>query len=374
MNTGQISLFALEDRVQLQKQDQELQQKLNELEELSNTTDIKKVFNSDENVKQVASTIKLSDITMPRIPTFSTRELTDPKSELVPVNEPFCSNLRIVQEYETNLTYIHHLLECPDGSLWMKDPNRDELLCVKIENRSLRTVSKLNIAIHSAAQQQNGDILISDGSSLLKTIKKVSEKVTSTKYDFSPYVTGGIHILNDSKIVVGVKERVDTFPVKGKRMIYITNQNGMKEKIFEKDEKNERLFSFVYGIASNSLNIIAVIDHIPGNIDLQGRVILLGLDGKVKSIFTGHRFINGKSPFKPTSIVGTTSENFVITDYWNHKILNSEGDLITFINTLTMAFNIGSPVSMVIRKTGNIFCGSADTKNAKLYEIANFPW
>ncbi|XP_071137200.1 uncharacterized protein [Mytilus edulis] len=280
-------------------------------------------------------------------------------------------NVRIVKQFQTDISKVGYLSLSPDNSLWISD--QDVIQKVKPVEHKLTVESTFNIEVYGMAVNPTGDLLLSSGGSVLKQISGTTGKLTDSIYNVDPLVYSAVHVTKDDKVIVGVKSSGKPFPVTGRRAIFVMNQKGEHETIYEHNKNNIRIFACVKSITTTDNGNICVVDKLSE--DGRGRVVVLNREGDILQIYTGHHEVNNeKKPFKPVNIVTTPSDNIIVAELnvYIFHILNNCGHLITHINMGDIG--ISKSYSLCFTRTaGQMYIGCTtrvgSSKKAKLYEV-----
>ncbi|VDI62891.1 Hypothetical predicted protein [Mytilus galloprovincialis] len=281
-------------------------------------------------------------------------------------------NVRIVKQFQTDISRVLFLSLCPDNSLWISDQN--VLQKVKPVEHKLTVEATFNIAVYCMDVTPSGDLLLSSGGSVLKQISGKTGELTDSIYNEHPLLYTAVHVTKGGKVIVGVKSAAGKkWPVTGRRAIIVMNQKGEHETIYEHDKNNIRIFTHLESITSTNNGNICVVDKLSE--DFRGRIVVLNRDGDILHIYTGHHEVNNENnPFKPVNIVTTPSDNIIVTQlniYILH-ILNNCGHLIKHYNIGDIG--LSSPYSLCFTKTaGQLYIGCTtgvgSSEKAKLYEV-----
>ncbi|XP_063446559.1 uncharacterized protein LOC134726091 [Mytilus trossulus] len=245
---------------------------------------------------------------------------------------------------------------------------------VKLKKGNAHILSEFNIFVHDTALDSKKDLLLSVGEPMLKLFNENTGKVCDTKYNIEPLETFGVHFTRENKVIIGAVAAEDLFSGDGRRLVIVMDEEGNRIKQFEHDNNKMPLFTAPVRITSTSNSNICVLDVI----DQTGksRVIVLGQEGNVKQIYTGHPDINSwKRPFNCLGVLATPADNIIVTDLNNHTlhILNSDGVIITYFRTDDLG--IKGPYSLALSKPGHFYLGCAgkkgsqDSVEAQLYRL-----
>ncbi|VDI23142.1 Hypothetical predicted protein [Mytilus galloprovincialis] len=294
--------------------------------------------------------------------------------------------LEISKEYTTDLTYIHYIAVCSDGSMWMGDVTKSKLQHVKLRENRTEVITSLNTKIYAMAKTHSNNILVkTQGETKLKLINTMTGEITDSRYDVKPLIPTCIRVTSDHRVIIGAWSGGKAFPATGRRVVVVMDQEGKQLQEYEHDKyKNKlfslprfltststkRLFTFPLRITCTSNGNICVVDLLDN--DGRGKVVVLSPGGDILGTYTGHSDVNTEEkPFKPTGILTTPSDNIIVTDVENHllHILTDQGQSITYYNLRDMG--ILYTYSLAQSTTGTIFIGCLDEKGrtAKLYEL-----
>ncbi|CAC5424559.1 unnamed protein product [Mytilus coruscus] len=339
------------------------------VEEILQSKDAENVFNECEKLSIAVGKAKISSGTI----AFLT-------GQMLPYNVgslQVVSNavdVRIVKQFQTDISSVFFLSLCPDNSLWISD--QSVLQKVKPIEHKLTAESTFNIKVYGMAVTPTGDLLLLSSGSVLKQISGKTGELTDFIYSVKALTETTIHVTKDGKVIVGVKSRGKLFPASGRRAIIVLNKKGEQETIYEHDKNNIRIFTFPVNITSTDNGNICVLDQLSE--DGRGRVVVLSRDGDILQIYTGHQEISSENnPFKPVQIVTTPSDNIIVTHFNTYifHILNNCGHLITHYNVGDIG--IQSPWSLCFtRNEGQLYVGCTtkvgSSERAKLYEVNIF--
>ncbi|XP_071133123.1 uncharacterized protein [Mytilus edulis] len=280
-------------------------------------------------------------------------------------------DVRIVQQFQTDISKVVYLSLCPDNSLWISD--QDVIQKVKPVERKLTVESTFNIKVYGLAVTPTGDLLLVPDGSVLKQISGKTGELTDSIYNMSPLDPISIHVTKDGKVIVAAKSGGSAWPATGRRVIFVMNQKGEHETIYEHDKNNIRLFIYPLSITSTDNGNICLVDQLSK--EYRGRVVVLNKDGDILQIYSCHDEINNEdNPFQPVNIVTTPSDNIIVAQLNNHifHILNNCGHLIMHYNVGDAG--ISSAYSLCFtRNEEQLYIGCStevgSSEKAKLYEV-----
>ncbi|XP_076104394.1 uncharacterized protein LOC143073043 [Mytilus galloprovincialis] len=355
------------------KREKQIEEKYRDVQDFINTTDIPKFF------KEVCQMVRSTEMSVPK-PEISRKttlqflpgEITQSnigvlQSVDIPLPEVKVS-LRVVNQYQTNLSLVGDLSLCPDDSLWIACDPDVVLQKVKPKGTKLKTISNFNITVFDMAITPSDDLLIKvKGKSRLQMMSSTTGKVTDSVYDINPFIATAIHITSGGQVIVGGEDYDNR-----RRAVFVFNMNGNHEVVYEHNKHNQPIFSSPWKITTTSNGYIHVADFDPG--EGSGKVVVLGRGGDVINIYKGDTDINKKVPFRPVGIVTTPRDNLVVVDLDidTLHILNNSGQLITYIKTTDNG--IKRPYSLAFTPTGQLYIGctkqeGSTAKEAKLYKV-----
>ena len=284
----------------------------------------------------------------------------------------YAIDVRIVKQFQTDISRVFHLSSCPGNSLWISD---DKVLQkVKPVEYKLTVESTFDIDLCGMFGTPTGDLLVIPiNKSVLKQISGKTGELTDSIYNLSPLYPTSVHVTIDGKVVVGVKSGGPAWPVTGRRAIIVMNQKGEHDISYEHDKNNIRIFTYVRSITSTDNGNICVVDKLAK--DGRGTVVVLNRDGDILQIYTGHHEVNIEDkPFQPVNIVTTPSDNIIVkvlsSDIFH--ILNNCGQLITHYNVgdlgITMSYSL-----CFTRNEDQLYIGCSQTNGGSgkihVYEV-----
>ncbi|XP_076104396.1 uncharacterized protein LOC143073044 [Mytilus galloprovincialis] len=356
----------------ISKSQRQIEEKFSDVQDFINTTDITKFF---KEVCQMERSIEVS-IPKPEISRRKTLQLIPGEvtqsnigvlqSVDIPLPEVKVS-LSVINQYQTNLSFVGDLSPCPDDSLWIACSSDIVLRKVKPEGTNLKTKSTFNIQVLGMAITASDDLLIIvEGKSRLQMISSTTGKVKDSVYDVGPFLPTAIHITSGGQVIVGVGNK------EGRRAVFVINKNGDHEAVYEHDKHNQPIFDYPCSVTTTSNGNIHVADYDKDK--GSGKVVVLGQAGHVINIYKGDTEINKAVPFRPEGIVTTPRDNVIVVDLvtCTLHILNNSGHLITYIKTTDNG--IERPLSLAFSPTGQLYIGCTKSKDstakeAKLYKV-----
>ncbi|XP_071166135.1 tripartite motif-containing protein 2-like [Mytilus edulis] len=275
--------------------------------------------------------------------------------------------LTIISEYQTKLSIVSDMIPCRDKSFLINCHKDQKLIKVKLQEKNLKTIFTFKSDVYGMAVLPSNDILLSTGESRLRKLSVITGKLSDTVYNVAPLITTTIHITSGNKVVVGGND-----DIRGKSAVFVMNEKGTRETVYEHDQHNQPLFNYPASITSTSNGNILVADCEPGS-DI-GRVVVLGQGGDMNNTYTGHQEINKEEKFKPIQIVTTPRDNVIVVDLHTEvfHILNNKGEYLTFFNTKDNRRIC--PCSLAFTSTGKLYIGctkpySSTAKDAKIYQV-----
>ncbi|XP_071169226.1 uncharacterized protein [Mytilus edulis] len=308
----------------ISKSERQIDEKYSDVQDFIHTTDISKFF---QNVNRIEKSTEVS-IPKPNISRRSTLQFIPGEVTQSNIGVLLEVSLGIVNQYQTNLSFVSDLSPCPDDSLWISCDLDEVLLKVKPEGTNLKTISTFNIQVYGMAITASDNLLLAvSGKSRLQMIRRTTGKITDSVYDISPFLPIAIHVTSGGQVILGGSYK------EGRRAVFVLNKNGDHEAVYEHDQYNQPIFDNPSEITSTSNGNIHVADY---HADKDcGKVVVLGQAGDVVNIYKGDTEINKKVPFIPAGIVTTPRDNLIVVDMDTDSlhILNNSGQLITYIKT-----------------------------------------
>jgi len=210
--------------------------------------------------------------------------------------------------------------------VWIYDQNNQALLKVTVANGSLQIIRTFNIhvCIDNMALLPTGDILLSSGEKLL-TLSHTTGKAEDFRCALSYVkICKALHVTKDNKIIVGSVNNTE------QPAVFVMDMIGRHETVYCHDInklspfswiQNQSMFTKPVGVTRDSCHNVYVIDRI-----LFGskRVVVLGQDGEVRSIYGGC-----EHSFEPADLVAIELDNVIVLDGQSGlHVINSEGKCI----------------------------------------------
>ncbi|VDI61507.1 Hypothetical predicted protein [Mytilus galloprovincialis] len=359
----------------ISKSEKQVEEKYRDVQDFLDTTDTTNFFQEINRIE------KSTEVSIPK-PGISSRstlqfipgEITQTNIGVlqrvdIPLPEVKVS-LRVVNQYQTNVSLISSLTSCHDDSLWISCNSDEVVQKVKPEGSSLKTISTFNIKVCGMAITASGGLLLAvECKYRLQMISSTTGKVTDSVYDIYPFLPIAIHITSGGQIILGAGNN------EGRRAVFVMNKNGDHEAVYEHEKHNHPMFRYPGNITTTSNGNIHVSDYLPN--EDSGKLVVLGRGGDIINIYKGDTEINKKFLFRPSRIVTTLKDNVIVVDPDTDTlhILNNSGQLITYIKTTDNG--IEYPFSITFTPTGQLYIGcskleSSPTKEAKLYIVNIF--
>ncbi|XP_052079434.1 uncharacterized protein LOC127717695 isoform X3 [Mytilus californianus] len=238
-------------------------------------------------------------------------------------------NLDVINSYTTDLITVNRVLIQDDTTAWISNFSKSTLCKINIDD-TIKTVKEISVQVYDMSLTDNNDVLLSlFGSS---DVSLLTTKTGEIKPFLSvpPLLTRGIHVTKHNEIILGVKERGDSYNPTNKscRKVIIFGMDGKQKQSYEYDKHKQRLFTVPIIITSNVNNDILVID----STSIDERVVVIDREGQVKWTYQGLPQVNsGDKLFHPRDIVTTSEGHVIVTDCNNHAlhVLSRDGDLLT---------------------------------------------
>ncbi|XP_071131773.1 uncharacterized protein [Mytilus edulis] len=278
--------------------------------------------------------------------------------------------MKVNKLFTTGLKHCHSMSACSDGSLWISDGSIDLLHKLKPEGNTLTTLLTLNIGLEGMAVTYNNDLLMTNATSELKLVDGKTGKVSVSKYSVDPLRITVVHIASDNKVIVGAMSPGEEFPVTGRRVVIVMDQEGTHLTVYEQDKDKQNIFSLPLRITSTSNGNIFVVDCLSE--DNRGRVLALSKSGDILNEYTGCQDINTRDePLEIADITTTPSDIIFVLDFRNNlHILDSSANLIYYYNTRKIGIECAYCLVFKSSTTFYLGCSPSDkTTNANFYEI-----
>lgn len=219
----------------------------------------------------------------------------------------------------------------------------------------------------------SNNIFVSTGANILRLINERTKQITDSAFNVAPMISRDVHITRDREVIISAISRFSATRRSSSSLI-VMDQAGKLINKHEKNRNNKPLFALPYQVISTRNGNIFVVDRI--NSTGQGRVVVIGQEGKIKRIYTGHQYVNTEDkPFKPQGILATPADNILVTDWDNHgiHILTQDGEFILFYSLKDIG--IQYPYSLAMSTSGTLFIGCTGyfpllkMFRGKLYEV-----
>ncbi|XP_076101001.1 uncharacterized protein LOC143070686 [Mytilus galloprovincialis] len=348
-------------------------EKNTEVEGLIKSTEVANFFSDVRRMeKSMEVPVPKTQSTYNSIPNFVPREITQSnigvlQSEESP--EELTVAFNIIQEYQTKLSAITDIVPCVDNSVWIYSYLDSCMANAIPAGKELKVLkSKFNMKVYGIVITTSNNILLSNGTSRLSRLQQLNKtngNISNTVYNVSPLGPTCIYITSGNKVIVG------GYHDKLGRAVFVMNEKGDHETVYEHDKHNQPIFTYPRSITSTSNGNIHVVDRDHGE---EGRVVVLTTGSDVINSYKGHPEINKIIPFKPARIVTTPRDNVIVTDLDTDiiHILDSKGNLVSWYNTADIG--IYYPYSLAFTPTGQLYIGcgrqaSSTVKDAKIYEV-----
>ncbi|VDI21276.1 Hypothetical predicted protein [Mytilus galloprovincialis] len=348
-------------------------EKNTEVEDLIKSTDLANFFSDVRKMeKSMEVPVLKTQSSYNSIPMFVPGEITQSNVGVLQIedsSEELSFSFDIIQEYQRELTGISNIIPCVDNSVWINSNFDNCLINALPSDKKLNVVSTFNMRVHGMAKTKSNNFLLSvQGKCRLQQLNITTGNITDTVYNVSPLVSTCIYITSGNKVIVGGND--DEL---GRRAVFVMNEKGDHETVYEHDKHNQPIFTYPLSITSTSNGNIHVVDRVPGT---EGRVVVLTTDSDVINSYKGHPEINKVKTFKPNRIVTTPRDNVIMTDLDTCviHILDSKGNLASWYNTKDIG--ILYPYCLAFTSSGQLYigctCGKSSkrtVKEAKIYEV-----
>lgn len=123
------------------------------------------------------------------------------------------AQLEISEEYTTNLSGIHIIGVCSDGSMWIGDSIKYKIQHVILMENKTKVITSLNTVIHGIAKTHSNNFLVATASTKIKLINTMKSQITNSEYNLKPWYPMCIHMTSDHSAIVGAKPPGESFPL-----------------------------------------------------------------------------------------------------------------------------------------------------------------
>ncbi|XP_071171124.1 uncharacterized protein [Mytilus edulis] len=167
-------------------------------------------------------------------------------------------NTIINKTFQTDLSVVTYF--CPglnkDMAMWIACDIDNKVKRVKPDGNKLKVLSSVNTEVYGMAILKSDDVLLSTGGSKLQKLNITTGKQTETEYNVNPFLSTAIHITSGNKVVVGgYSEKL------GRRAVFVMNENGKHETVYEHDPLNQPIFKYSKIITSTRNGNVHVAGH-----------------------------------------------------------------------------------------------------------------
>lgn len=276
---------------------------------------------------------------------------------------------KIKRQFDTELNYCDFLAVCSAGTLWIGEYVNGRIHKVKIQGNILKRIqtikSKLSgIQVLTKCKQ----LLLADRSPSVKIVDYDTGQISDSKYNAGSLNVVSLHITCDV-VIVGAISPGEYFPVSGRRIVILFNEDGHQEATFGRDSKGNRLFSVPFRITCTTNKNIFIVDGLSD--DGVGRIVVLSWNGEVKNIYNGISS-NMNVQFKPVDLTKTFLDKIIVCDLGSESfhILDNTGIAMSCVKACSMGIHM--PFSIDLLDDCTLYIGSVSSegnKNAKLYEV-----
>lgn len=270
-------------------------------------------------------------------------------------------------EYNTELTLVSFLRASPDGSLWITNSLDGILKKVKPEGTNLNDLASFNIKVTGMAIIKSSELLLKVfGRNRLQQFNSSTGQLSDSVYDAKTLAAIAIHVTNDNKVIVGGVNKESIAAV------IVMNDKGHHERVYDYDQHKQPISTYPRSITTTMNGNIHVVDCRPKN--ERGRIVVLGQNGNIINVYSGHADVNNDKNFKPVDIATTPRDNIIVVDVNTNTlhIMNNTGHIMTYFNT--EGIGIIYPQSVTFTHSGQLYIGcsrkaSSETKETKLYKV-----
>lgn len=349
-------------------------EKYKEVEDFISITDVAKFFkevNGMERSMDVLDPVPEPKFPVLNIPFFVPGTITQSHFGILRSENPNTHTnvmLTVNAVYQTELSRVGTLCPCPDGSLWITNNSDGILQKVKSEGIYLKEISVYNVNVTAMAMTKTGDLIVKVyKNSRLQQLNSANGHLSNSVYNMKPLITTSIHVTSDNKVIVGViNDKLQT------GALIVMDEAGNQKIKYEHGQHKQRMFTYPLRLTSTNIGNIHVIDGSP-NSDRR-RVVVIGQNGDLINIYSGHEAINKTKPFRPVDLVKTARDNVILVDRDTDTlhITDNIGQLISFFKTDDI--EIVFPFSLAFTRTGQLYIGctrpvDSTSKDAKVFEV-----
>ncbi|CAG2249094.1 unnamed protein product [Mytilus edulis] len=232
----------------VKKFEQHLTNKLQLIEEMNISKDVKKFFEDTKSLGDVKempninlSQSQLTSFVPGQIVQSYFGSIQDEVHEL----QDKTIRLKAIKEYTTELPIVTQILQSSENSFWIHSSNDPKTIQKVTLQPHKKSSLKVLLEVKDYAQcillTRNGDLLVSDLTSNLKILNGNGKKLTISKYNFKSYIVDPIHINKENQLIVGaVKKLPIDFSVPGGGVVMVMDMAGNHQAKKEKLEKQHK--------------------------------------------------------------------------------------------------------------------------------------
>lgn len=275
------------------------------------------------------------------------------------VQSPIDIEIKILESFETDLSYINPLCPINDRIAYMGCAVDKTIRKASLYPKLKEIENNKQVEICSIVPFSSGELLMSStNDSSLKLI--ALDGSIQSLYDFEHLIPKGVCIKDDQEILVGLREVTDRpFNINhnSERQVRRLDSHGRTRSIYEFDYKHSRLFTVPTRIAASTSDTF-VLDM--KNED-NGRIVALNPTGNLKWIYSG--CTSSQYKFCPNDVTLSSSGLLIMPDTYNNALhfVNGKGELILYQKLNTFGINL--PCSVAMDYKGRLWVGTGKNKN-----------
>lgn len=279
--------------------------------------------------------------------------------------------LKIVRKFATELDECTCItVDSRNEQLWIGDGKNKAFQCITLKGERLQKVN-VDAVVNDIQIKLPDCALMACGKQNLMLVNETNGLLDSSGINAGTLNIISAHVTRDQFIVVGAKSPGPARPVQGKRVAILMDTEGNHLKVFENDEKGDRLFTFPKKITSTANGNLFIIDLF--STDNKCKVKAITQEGELLSVYVGNPGINTDlRPFTATDLASSGGEKVLICDFPDYfHILGNTGQPLFILNTRSFGIDMVYCLSFLDDK--RLFLGNSprgvDRARAEVYEV-----